>query len=1589
MSNHKQLFAPLGAPYYFFIPPFRETSGGVRALHYLCHVLNVAGQEAYVVNPGTSPNLRTPVLSAEIRLGHQKAGREAVVVYPEVVHGNPLGARFVVRFLLNIPGFLVGAGLHELDWSESDLIYSHGLDIIPDGWDVPLLQVPLIDTRIYNSEGVDDSKRKGTLLWLHRYPQRGGEQLPITRDAYEISFKDGEKSPVELAELYRSAELLYTYEHTTACFEALLCGCPVVYLPNPQMLPKPMHSYFGDDGTAWGHSPAEIAKAKATVGKVWGNYQGLQDVFWDELEAFIERTQHHVAENTRAKSPSTDLTNSRKPKIGVFTRDLPDMACFRLRIWDPIQLMSPYFELCFHVGMARNLLEAEYPYETDDAFIADMDMFLVQRAYPMPETRALLDRAVSSRKPVIYETDDWLLDIPESHPQFDQFETSFDHIKWMLEAATLVTVPAETLAAKIRPFNPRVFVFPNALSEAHWVDPLPRSEQVVIGFAGTSTRTRENKLLNAALARIHNDYAGRVKFVMWGMCPPELRGKLDVMEVSSIVSFCEFYEKLAHYRIDIGLAPLFPGSFNEGKSDLKWVDYSVVGACTVASDVGSYAWLKNSGMATVLPNDADAWYEAIANLIENPELRTAQTEAAREYLLRNRTLEKVVASIYQQWRELLPQFALPASMVKLGEVNDKSLSLLSGDELKLYNRWVEDHQLREVHAEEMAERMMTVWQRRPMFNLLAVVPKDKLKRLSETLDALQKQLYPNWRLIILAETPVPDPVFESSPQLGWLQLDDLNDPEAFAGVLNGIVADVPADWIWLLPAGFRLEPGALLRIAEGCHQHPEWMAVYCDSDVVSPMGRRFKPLFRPDFSPEYLRSMDYIGDALLFSAEAVAKLGGFQPYPGAYCYDLLLRLTEDYPLECVGHIDDMLLSLPWGGDKQNRILAASKQVVLENHASRCGLPVKVSQGLLEGTYNYEYLLQKQSLISVIIPNRDKLEYLQPCVDTLFSKTAYQNFELIIVDNQSELPETLDYYQELQDNHPGRVRIVAYDAPFNFSAQCNLGVQESSGDYILLLNNDTEVVQPQWLERMLAAAQQPGVGAVGARLLFPGAARVQHAGIVLGMPGGLFSVAGHAFVNQPMDDPGYMNRAVTMQNYSAVTAACLLVSKSLYLDVGGMDETEFKVCFNDVDFCLKILQKGWRNVYLPQAVVCHHHARSITVSTSDPRLALRALTRERDELERFLRKWMPMLRRDPAYNRNLALTNPNMLVEVNRTTAWVPDVPGRKRIFGMPVPGGSGEYRLSQPLTVLQQQGKLDGEILQPNRGVPSLAEMARLAPDTLLLHIGVQDVVIDAMAAYREYLPQLRLMLGLDDLVGGLPEKSNLHEHWRRNYPDAKARLRKVLQSCHGLIVSTEPLVDFARGMVDEIFVVPNRLRKEAWGDLHSARRNGRKPRVGWVGAAQHRGDLELLHQVIEATHEEVEWVFMGMSLPQFRDWVKEVHPFVSFEEYPKKMASLNLDLAVAPLEINPFNEAKSNLRLLEYGAAAWPVICSDIFPYQTNDAPVCRVPNEAKAWIKAIRERVHDLDAAAKEGDTLREWVRKHYWLEEHNDDWCRALIG
>lgn len=897
-----------------------------------------------------------------------------------------------------------------------------------------------------------------------------------------------------------------------------------------------------------------------------------------------------------------------------------------------------------------------------------------------------------------------------------------------------------------------------------------------------------------------------------------------------------------------------------------------------------------------------------------------------------------------------------------------------------YQAWINKHHIREVDAEILAERMMLHWYTQPVIHCFMLVLPGEEALLADTIDSLAAQLTKAWQLTVVAAGPAPDPVFEQADFLHWRTIQDGEEPYS---VLNQEISRHAAHWVTLIEPGMQYSPHALVKIADAINLNPAASYFYCDDDQFDNMGVRCNPRFKPDFNMDLLRASPYIGNGIVQGA-ALIQLGGFNAVPGVENYDLALRWVDIFGESAFCHIADVLMHRSLESERPFDVERG--KTVLQEHFRRRQQTVEIASGYVENSYRIEYQHQQFPKVSIIIPTRDKLEYLQPCVESLLERTQYPDYEVLIVDNQSVEPDTLAYYEQLLVSYAGKVRVLHYDKPFNFSAMNNMAAEQARSDYLLLLNNDTEVIQADWLSRLMNHGLRDDVGIVGARLVYPGSGKLQHAGVYLGL--GL--VADHPYnYSLTLNETSHMERARLDQNLSAVTAAVMLVRKSVYQQLGGMDAVNLKVLFNDVDLCLRATEAGYKVVWTPFSIVVHHGSVSLKSDGQrdfyfDWETNSESATRARQEQSYMLKRWMPLLANDPCYNRNLSLRANEFNVELNAPLNWETAHHLRLRCFGVPISGGSGEYRMRQPFKALAKSGLASCET---GKVALTVTELARLQADTVVFQNAISDKDIDQIRMYREFYPQAHIIFLLDDLLHDLPEKSAQYKPLKAAYRDARSRLRKVLSYCDRLIVSTEPLRDLCQDMIDDIVVVPNRLQAEHWSRLSSQRGTGSKPRVGWAGAQQHQGDLELIIEVVKETAEEVDWIFFGMCPDEVRPYIAEEHGFVPIEDYPAKLASLNLDLAIAPLEQHDFNKAKSNLRLLEYGIMGWPVVCSDIYPYQTNDAPVIRVANDKTEWVSAIRQILADPAALAESGEKLRHWVRENYILEEHLDEWLEAL--
>jgi GT2 family glycosyltransferase len=433
-------------------------------------------------------------------------------------------------------------------------------------------------------------------------------------------------------------------------------------------------------------------------------------------------------------------------------------------------------------------------------------------------------------------------------------------------------------------------------------------------------------------------------------------------------------------------------------------------------------------------------------------------------------------------------------------------------------------------------------------------------------------------------------------------------------------------------------------VAKAIAENPQARLFYSDEDKLSPAGELFDPYFKGDWNPVLMEGQNMFSHLGVYATDLVRRVGGFREgFEGSQDHDLVLRCSEQLRRDQIVHIPRVLYH--WrvhpqstaGGAKAKPYTVQAAERAISEHLQRRALPLGQISWTPVGFRAELALPEPPSRVSVIIPTRNGLQVLRPCLASLLERTRYSDFEVLVVDNGSDDPATLQFLADLEQQ--GRIRVLRDPSPFNYSALNNRAVNQASGELICLLNNDIEVIDPGWLEELVAQALRPGVGAVGARLLYPNRT-LQHGGVLLGVGG----VANHAHLGWPGDHPGYFSRAQLTQEMAAVTGACLLVRRSHYEAVGGLNEEQLKVAFNDVDFCLKLREQGLQNVYAPAARLIHHESVSRGQDLS-PEKAARFAT----EVAWMQQRWADQLPHDPAYNPNLSLDNPHFRL------AWPPRV----------------------------------------------------------------------------------------------------------------------------------------------------------------------------------------------------------------------------------------------------------------------------------------------------------------------------------------------
>lgn len=547
-----------------------------------------------------------------------------------------------------------------------------------------------------------------------------------------------------------------------------------------------------------------------------------------------------------------------------------------------------------------------------------------------------------------------------------------------------------------------------------------------------------------------------------------------------------------------------------------------------------------------------------------------------------------------------------------------------------YEQWYENHK---ALPEELEKQKNEKWKRKPLISIVVPVYNTPQVFLRQMIESVQNQSYSEWELCIGNASPENKEmkkILEEYKKDARIKEVEIPENKGISQNTNRAMEIASGEWIGLLDHDDLLAPNALYEIAKAVNEHPDAEVIYTDEDkVTTDLKEHFQPHLKPDFNLDLLRSNNYICHFFVASRDLIKRVGGFRPeFNGAQDYDLILRCTEQ--AKQIVHIPKILYH--WRVHKASTAdNPASKMYAfdagkraIEEHLVRCRTKGTVQHTKDLGFYRVKYEVCGEPLVSIIIPNKDQSEALKKCLDSIREKTSYRNYEIIIVENNSEEPETFAFYKKIAGE---KIKVVTWEGEFNYSAINNFGVRHARGDYLLLLNNDVEIINGDWLTEMLSHCQRKEVGIVGAKLYYPDNT-IQHAGIIIGIGG----VAGSVFVGLPRAFSGYLHKASIQLDLSAVTAACMLVKRSVFEQVGGLEE-KLKVAFNDVDFCLRVREKGYLVVYDPYAELYHYESK--TRGAEDTKEKIR---RFQTEIEYMRSHWIGLLKKgDPYYNCNLSLT----------------------------------------------------------------------------------------------------------------------------------------------------------------------------------------------------------------------------------------------------------------------------------------------------------------------------------------------------------------
>lgn len=886
-----------------------------------------------------------------------------------------------------------------------------------------------------------------------------------------------------------------------------------------------------------------------------------------------------------------------------------------------------------------------------------------------------------------------------------------------------------------------------------------------------------------------------------------------------------------------------------------------------------------------------------------------------------------------------------------------------------YKDWAQRATLREVHADIYAE---FIAHGRVQPACVHVFAQDRsMAALATTLDDVAASWLPNAAIVIHASFPPPVPPEELGNNVTWLT----NPSEA-----------IPTDnhpLCVLVDAGTRLEPHATLELLLSLETHADAQLAFAAEDVPGPKGGRV-PFFKGAGHVEWLRQTNYLGGVVAVRTETWKTVPHRHDFVSAY--QLGLQAVSQGGPQGISYVDRVLSHAPAD--------VPTGREAREFNAVTTVLQTQIPQVLVQATetlgcWSVRYPDTPAQKVSLVVPTGKQLGYLKSLLLSARTYAAEDIDDIVLLVQPTDHMATRNLLDSmLPQGLSERIRLIETPAgAYNHAGSLNLGLAAARHDLVLVCDDDTEFIETGCVSQLRRLISQPDVAVVAPRLVL----QVNKKPTLMGGP--CFSGEGAQLISyvgeqQWLTEKGQFNRLQMTQDVAGVLGSCVLLRKAAVSAVNGWDETQAGVFTTMADLGYRLADNGWRLLWTPATSVLHAGGATRQSLKRNPQQDAALSQQFLAERDALAQRWLGRTPGHRLYSRHLSGHTP-FLLDADLVVDWEPARHDRPRALAQPISSGSGQYRVVEPLDWLQHLSKAETCLINPvrknTRRLLSPLDIARARPDRVLMQHSIGDADIANMRAIRAQCPGVFIIQLMDDLSSDLPRS---HPSYVQGQRESHGRTLEALSLSDRLLVSTQPLADYYQAFCPDVRVVPNALDARTWGSFFRPAPDRTRLRVGWAGAAQHLGDLKLIKTVVAELADEVDLVFMGMCPNELRPFIKEFHTFVSYKDYPAKLASLDLDIALAPLEDNPFNACKSNLRLLEYGAMGWPVVCSDVYPFRTSSPPVARVSNDPAEWLAAIRSLMNSHALRTQQGKALNDWLGSHYWLEHQADAWFSAIF-